>query len=434
MATTGTTTGSDFSGLNDMLKHVYTKAFENNVEADSEISDIFEKAEGFEVADGPDGKQINMGHVFSSGGGVGSMLEDDYLPTAQKPTTKQSYITIKQHAATVQLSGRALRRVKEGPAAFVSWAQEALPRKAQRLAFHLDRQWIGAGTGIIGRVNMGSPNATNLAIDSAYGIGGLEGVTNLLLRDDSLFFAAAAAGTTPRTDRSLVTQVDYVNSDINVDAIDGSLADNDYIFLGDANVNSSGAREAMGLEGMIDDGTVLPTLQGLARATYPELNSQVINASTFAASLGTLNEDILDYADSLCFERGNMGKPSHILVNRSGQRSFWKSLKGDRVLNDPKGDYQGGKAKLRMMLGDRLVEIRAARKVPASRCYGIDPRTIKRFRIGAGRWDDTDGSVWNRVTDGTGRKDAFYAVYIEEEERGIGDPAQSFKITNLLSV
>ncbi len=86
-----------------------------------------------------------------------------------------------------------------------------------------------------------------------------------------------------------------------------------------------------------------------------------------------------------------------------------------------------------MMLGDRIVTIGAARKVPASRCYGIDGRGIQRYRIGNGRWDDTDGSVWNRVVDSTGRKDAFFAVYIEEEEMGAGDPASSFKITNLAS-
>jgi hypothetical protein len=129
-----------------------------------------------------------------------------------------------------------------------------------------------------------------------------------------------------------------------------------------------------------------------------------------------------------------MGRPTSVFVNRSGQRSFWKNLKNDRVINDPKGTFQGGvnKARLKMMLGDRLVTVAAARKVPASRAYGIDGSSIERFRIGSGRWDDTDGSIWNRVVDGTGRKDAFFAVYVEEEEMGASNPAGNFKITNLL--
>jgi hypothetical protein len=429
-ATTGTkSSGSDFVGMSDIMKETYGESFENNVEKETEVLSIIKQAEGFEITDGPDGKQINLSHVFSSGGGVGSMLEDDYLYTPTTPTAKQSQITIKQHTATVELSGRTLRRVKKGPAAFISWASEALPRKAARLAFHRDRMSVGAGTGALFRIN-GTPDATDDGVDSAYGIAGLEGPLNLILRDDNTRWGPNLDGTSLRTGTAKFVSGSYDNNTATFSALPTSGADNDYVFLGDTNVNSGGARESMGLEGLIDDGTVLATLQGLSRTTYPELKSQVIDSSLNGWTQ-ELNEEILDYADSLCYERGNMGRPNVILVNRSGQRSFWKSLKGDRVLNDPKGTFQGGKARLKMMLGDRIVTIQAARKVPSSRCYGLDTRTIKRFRIGRGRWDDTDGSVWNRSVDGTGRKDAFFAVYIEEEEMGIGDPAQSFKITNL---
>jgi len=435
MATTGTKSGTgDFTGLNDILKHTYTEAFDNNVEKESEVSDIFQKAEGFQVHEGPDGKQINLSHVFSSGGGVGAMNEDDYLYTPTSPTAKQSYITIKQLSATVELSGRVLRRVKEGPAAFITWANEALPRRAQRLAYHKDRMYLGTGTGIIARYN-GSPDGTGDGIDSAFGIAGLEGACNLILRDDNLRAGPNADGSSLRSGTALVTGINYDLSQINTSVAGSpgapsSAADNDYLFLGDDNVNGSGARELMGMEGIIDDGTNLATFQGLSRSTYPEMNGQVID-STANGYDGTLNEELLDFAAARCYERGNLGMPSIILVNRTAQRAFWKTLKDDRVLNDPAGVYTGGKAKLRMILGNKVVEVRAARKVPSSRCYGIDPSTMHRFKIGTGRWDDTDGSVWNRVVNGTGRKDAFYAVYIEEEEVACSDPAKNFKLTNL---
>lgn len=437
--TSGTkSSGSDFVGLNDMLKQVYTKSFENNVEKDSEVADLIAKAEGFEVVDGPDGKQINIGHEFSSGGGVGSMLEDDYLYTPTPPTTKQSAITIKQHVAIVELSGRTLRRVKKGPAAFVTWADKALPKKAQRLAFHKDRQYLGTGTGIICRMN-GAPDGTGDPIDNMFGISGLDDrATHLLLRDDSLRIGPNANGSSLRTGALYVKGIAYGTKAINTsttyggaDATVGSAADNDYVFLGDANVNGSGSREMMGLEGIIDDGTNVATFQGLARSAYPELNGQIVDASASGWDQ-TLSEEILDYADALCFERGNMGRPKVVLVNRSGQRSFWKNLKNDRVINDPRGTYKGGKNRLKMMLGDRMVDVVGGRKVPASRGYLIDGEGIERYRIGKGRWDDTDGDIWNRVVDATGRKDAFFAVYVEEEEVGANNPAGSAKITNLL--
>lgn len=433
--TAGTGTGSDFSGLNDMLKQVYTGPFQNNVEKDSELADMFQLAEdgSFELIDGPDGKQVNLGHIFSSGGGVGAMNHDDYLYTPTNPTTKQSSATIKQLVAIVELSGQAIRRVKQGPAAFINWADQALPAKAQRLAFQRDRMLIGAGNGIIGRINMATPASTDLAIDSAFGITGLDNaaVCSLLLRDDSLRVGPNANGTSLRTGTALVVSVDYPNSEININALPASAADNDYIFLGDGNVQGSGTREFQGgLEAAIDNGTNVATFQGLARTTYPEMNGQIVDSTTGGFG-GTLTEDLLDYSDSLCYERGNMGKPKYIVCSRSGQRSFWKSLKGDRVINDPRGLFQGGKARLQMMLGDRIVQVRAARKVPVSRCYGIDPTSVLRLRNGAGRWDDTDGAVFNRVVDGTGRKDAFFAVYVQEEEIAWSDPAKNFKITGL---
>lgn len=437
--TTGTKTGTgDFTGINDMMKETYTKAFENNIENEQEVADCIGKAEGFEVIEGPDGKQIHVGHIFSSGGGVGSMLEDDYLIGSSNPTTKQSTITIKQHVAIAQLSGRALRRVKQGPAAFVTWAADYLPRKARRLAFHLDRQRLGTGTGIVARVN-GTPDGTGDGIDNMFGISGLDDrATSLLLRDDLIRVGPNADGTSLRTGNLQVISLSYANKTmdtalstaIGTPAIATSEADNDYIFLGDGNVQSIGAREMMGLEGIVDDGTNLATFQTLTRASFPELNSQIVD-STAGGWDSTLSEEILDYSDGLCWERGNEGRPQTVLVNRSGQRSFWKNMKNDRVLNDPAGMFKGGRAKLRMMLGDRVVTLQAARKVPASRCFGLDGQGIQRFKIGAGRWDDTDGSVWNRVVDSTGRKDAFFAVYVLEEEMGAGNPAGSFKITGL---
>jgi hypothetical protein len=437
MATTGTQIpgSGTMTGLNDMLKQVYTKAFENNIEKESEVADLIHQAEGFEVIDGPDGKAINIGHIFSSGGGVGGIYQDDYLYTPTTPTTKQSNLNIKELVAIVELSGQTLRRVKKGPAAFISWADEALPRKAQRLAYQKDRMYLGTGTGIIARYSANPPTGTNDGITSSLGISNLESAEMQLLLDDSLRCGPNPDGSALRAGTMVVSKVDYVNKQISTTVAGSagaatSAAQNDYIFLGDANVNGSGTREMMGFEGIIDDGTNVATFQGLARSSYPQMNGQIVDSSA-GGFTQSLSEEILDVADTYCYERGNLGKPSVIFTSRSGQRSFWKTLKTDRHINDPRGQYIGGKVRLQMQLGDRIVTIAAARKCAVSRCYGIDTSSVLRFRIGSGRWDDTDGAVFNRVVDGNGRKDAFFAVYVEEENVGAGDPAKNFKIINL---
>jgi hypothetical protein len=430
MATTGTKTGSgDFSGLNDAMKNVYDVAVENNIEQESEVLDIFESAAGFETKEGPDGKGIYLEHTFSSGGGVSAMNEDDYFPTSQVPTIVQSSIKIPQIAVAANMSGRTMRRVKAGPAAFATWADEQLPRKAQRAAFQIDRMLVGTGTGIIGRIS-GTPDGTGDIIASAYGISGLEGAGNLILRGDSLRYSSNASGAGLRAGAAVVTSKPTAAGVFNTDAVPTSAADGDYVALGDANVNSFGTKEIMGLEGILDDGTNVATFQGLSRSTYPEMNAQIIDAasSTYGA---TLSEELIDFADSQAYEQGDGGKPNILLCNRSGNRSFWKSLKADRLINDPRGTYTGGRAKLTMIVGDREVSIRVARKVPSSRAYGIDTSSIKKYEVGTAGWVNTTGAVFQRVSDATGYKDAYVAFWIKEMQLGATDPARNYKIVNL---
>lgn len=432
MSTTGSKAGTgDFTGLNDAMKNVYDVAVENNIEQESEVSDILESAAGFEVKEGPDGKGIFLEHTFSSGGGISFMSEDDYFPGSTQPVIVQSKITIPQIAVAAQMSGRTMRRVQKGPAAFASWADEALPRKAQRAAFQLDRALVGTGTGIIGRVTNAGPTGTGDTLGAAYGIAGLEGAGNLILRGDVLRYSSNASGAGLRAGAATVVgKPNGITGSFSVDALPTGAAQNDYVALGDLNVNSFGTKEMMGLEGIIDDGTNVATFQTLSRSQYPEMNAQVIDASTSAYG-ATLSEELIDFADSQAYEQGDGGKPSILLCNRSGNRSFWKSMKADRLINDPRGSYTGGRATLTMIVGDREVQIRVARKVPLSRAYGIDTSSIKKYPCGTPGWVNTTGSVFQRVSDATGYKDAYVAFWIKEMQMGATDPAKNYKITNL---
>ena len=427
MATTNT---SDTS-FSDILKEEYEPIMQNQLVTDSEAKDLYTPADGFEVTEGPDGKQINIAHLFSAGGGGGFMDEDDYLYTSTNPSIKQSHINIKQAMVTAELSGRTLRRVKQGAAAFADWASEVLPLKVEYLAHVEDRALLGAGNGIVARVN-GTPAAAGTAVDSAYGIASLEGAEFLFAEGDTLRWGPNADGTSLRTGAAVVTGINYDDKEIIIDSLPTSAADNDYIFMGTANVNGSGSVEAMGLEGIVDDGTNVATFQGLSRSTYLKMNAQIINAATAQSNVfaGVLSEDLLDYADRQAWMRGK-GKPDYLLTSYSGRSSFWKSLKDDRRITDPAGNYTGGRANLRMILGDRIIDLKCARKVPDSRAFLNERKSLKFYRVGQPHWDDTTGAIWDRVIDSTGRKDAFWAVFLDEFNVASGMPNHCVKITNL---
>jgi len=439
MAVTGTlSSGSDFTGISDALKQRYEGPMAVNIEGEQEVLSAFEAVGDFETVEGSDGKQINLGQYLSAGGGISAMLENDYYPDNVAPGWLQSNLTIKQIGARVDLSGRAMRRAIAGPAAFATWADMALTERAKRIAFHMDRMALGTGTGIIGRIN-GTPDGTGDAMDDAFGIAGLGSASYLFMRDDTFRYSPNANGSSPRSGVVHVVRQNFGADTFDTDLVGAlgtpatatSAADNDYVFLGSANVNGSGSREITGLEAHLDDGTNVTTYQGVTRSSYPDvLYAQIINSTTSYG--GVLSEDLLDAADSQCYERA-YGKPDLLFGSRSGARSFWKSLKADRTLPDPQGQYQGGKkAKgLRVFLGDRQVELRAARKAPISRWYGVDRTSFRRFKIGSGHWDNTTGAIWNRVIDSTGVKDAVYALWVQEEELACFHPARSFKLTTL---
>jgi hypothetical protein len=420
------------TSFQDVTKTVYEPLMRDLSVTETELQDLFTEEENFSIQEGPDGKSINIAHLFSWGGGVSWMSQSDYIPAAQDPSIKQSSITIKQVGTTVEMSGQVMRRVKEGPAAYATWAQRVLPAKVQRLAFHKDTSLMGAGTGILFQVNMATPASTGLGINNAFGISGLAGSVNLIYLGDGIRIAADAAGATLRSGAAVVQKLAYSAATIDIDALPTSTANGDFISLGDANVNTFG-KTNMGLLGIVDDGTVVPTFQNLSRSSFPLLQGQILNATTANGGIynGQFGEELLDFADSVVYERG-LGKPDVVVMNRSGRRAFWKDLKDDRRINDPAGSYTGGRSDdgLKMILGDRTVGLKVCRKCPTDRVFLLQKDTLKMFRVGPGRWDDTTGSIWNRSIDSTGRKDAYFAFYLEEYEVACDAPNRNLQITN----
>lgn len=431
-AVTGTGSSGTYTGLYEGMKAIFEEPMSENLVQESEVLDLFSNDASVPVKETNGGRYIEMAHYFASGGGYSAGDEGGYLPTSVAPLIKNSQITLKKNTVLVEMTGEAYRRVKQGEAAFLDWGAQALPKYAETFAHHLDRQAVGTGTGIIARINMATPASTDLAIDSAYGIAGYTGATKLLLRNESLRASPNADGSSPRTGAPTVTKIDHRNSDIDVTALFASAADNDYLFQGDANIYGNGSKEIMGLLGIVDDGGNVAVFQTLTRADYPEVwNCQTADA-TGSGFDGTLSEELIVKAADDTREYGG-GNVNVLVASTSGARSFWKSLKPDRVINDPAGSYEGGKADLMCRVGpDRVLKVRSCRKVPAEIAFGLTTSTLKRWQHGSGfHWDDTTGSIWERSSDSTGRRDAYFAVGIWEGQLGCIAPAKNFLIENL---
>lgn len=437
MASVGTTAGVDYN-VNEAMKIIFEEPLTNSIVEDSELLDIFEQDMDVSVNQTTGGRYIELAHYFSLPAGVGARkLEGDYIPVPNGPVIKNSQIYLKKIEGVVQMTGDTMRRVKQGEGAFTTWASRHLPDLKTRVDDYLDRCLLGYGAGIRARVNDADPDDADLTIgiDSAFGVAALDSAWLQFMEGESIVFGPNADGTSLRD-----SGASYIITDVDPDNLTLSLAteptinvaDDDYIFIGDdagfAGQDSGVDREIMGLLGMVDDGTILATFQGLARASYRPWRSQIVDGSAAPWS-GAVTEELLTYADDLAFVRAT-SRITDIVMSRDGARDFWEGLKNDKRINDPRS-FTGGKAGLTMVFGDRDVNLKVSRKMPTSLIFMLQRDTFKHWRNTGWEWDDLTGSIWNRVTDAVGRKDDFYAVGHIVMQTGCVAPHKNLKITGL---
>lgn len=443
--------GTARSAIDEALKIIYEGPLYNQVIADSELYSIFPESADVTTDVTTGGRYILNGHLFRLPAGVGARAEGEYLPEADDPVFKNSRTYLRKIQGTLEMTGDTMRRVQNDEGAFLSYADEALPLLSERVASELDRMTIGTGKGILARVN-GSPTVVSttitITLKDTYGIAQYDNETFLQFLDGQrIRFAANADGTSGRSGGGTVsvkvTDFDEANNKIigtGNNTLLTAIADGDYIFNGDeagiSSVDGNGDnREMQGLLAGVDDGSIVDTYCNIQRTTSGNRlwKSLVIDASSASLGFGgNMSEDLLIYADDIGYTRG-MAKVTMLLMNRSAVRGYWKSLKGDRQFIDPRGQYAGGKATdgLRIILGDREVTLKAARKIPPECAFGLTPNTWKRATMGSWKWDDTTGSIWNRVTDSTGRKDQFYATGYQYEELVCLMPRRNWRIDGL---
>lgn len=427
--------GAIEGNINEAMKILFEGPLTNSIVSDSEMLDIFQKDMNVKVNQTDGGRYIEMAHYFALPAGVGSRsLEDDYIPVPDGPRIRNSQVYLKKLEGTVQMSGDTMRRVKEGPGAFVTWAKRQLPDLKERVDHELDRQLIGAGTGIKARINEATPNGdANLIIDAALGLAGLSPAWLQFLEGERVVFGPDADGSTIRpvvgTGPSMrILDLDPENETLILDTTPANLVNSDYIFSGDDASNAAGEKEVMGLHGMVDDGTILATFQGLLRSDYRLWRSIIVDGSVSPWN-GELSEELLVFADDKTYVQGK-GDVDCLVMSRATSRDYWASLMPDRRLVDPR-DYTGGKRRLYIVNGNKMLELKVVRKMPDGIVFGLQKNTFKHWRNSGWEWDDTTGAIWNRVTDATGRKDSFYATGCMVLQTGCIAPAKSYKITGI---
>lgn len=433
--------------INEALKVIFSEPVINNTVLDSEFMDIFQTDVNVRTEETTGGRYIESAHYFRLPGSVGARAEGDYLPVPEKPLFKNSRINLRKTQGVIEMNGDTMRRVKQDDGAFLNYMERALPDLVMRLKDYTDGSYIGTGLGVKARIAAAGISANganyNVPIDRAYGVNGYTDPWVLFQEGQRLVASATFTGAVLKTGGGTVSMlvesiVDTPGGNVLVcsmnAALAADLAANDYLAFGDESGNSfqtagGDNKEITGLLAAIDDGNIVATYANIARAGQRLWQSLVYDAQAGEFD-GRLTEDLLVYADEETYRRGG-GMATNLITSMNGSRQYWASLKSDRLFNDPRGNYLGGKVKgLAIVLGDRIINLRVSRKVSPQFTFGVKADSFKRITLGQFEWDDTTGSIWNRVTDANGRRDAFYAAGNMYEELFCMMPRHNYRIDN----
>lgn len=427
----------DTSAADAMLKVVTDGVLFDNVVTFSKTIDLFEA--NSDVVEGPQGRYVELSHMFGYNEAVGARSENGFLPVPGNPTFVNGRIRLKKTLAVAQMTESVMKNAMSGKAAFADWAEVELTKTERALRADLNRQANGYGSGILCRVN-GSPTTTTFNIGGPYGLGGatqVKGWLPGLRRGMSIVAGPNSDGSALRSSGQAMTILSVsktANSgsgSLTVDTLLPDLAASDYLFRGDALGNSAPSSgvpvEMMGLLGINDNGTIVPVFQNIDRTTYPEWQAQFIDAT--AAPYSNLAKDTLFMnMNDNAIELGGSDGLTHFLVTRPVFRNVHaqiRGLGGYGAVQAPSKGTTGGTKGITMWIGDREVEVRAVETQYIGYIHGLDATSLRRYHLEPFEWDSLTGSIFKQVSVGNGIKDAFYAYGRTVMELGCTNPAHN---------
>jgi len=316
-------------------------------------------------------------------------------------------------------------------------------RTEKALRDDLDRQALGYGAGVICRVDQATPLVA-LNIDAPYGIanntkGWLPGIR----RGMKLVFGPNIDGTALRENgrSALVLNVSKTGNGgggtVTLDRLVDGTADNDYVWKGDDLDNNAPKlgvdKEMMGLRGLVDEGTILTTLQNISRTDFDEWKSQFVDGS--AAPYSALGKDTLFmHMNDDSSELGGSDGLTHMLVSRAIFRNVYtqvRGLAGFGAAHKPGGSMRTGTKGIIVNLGTNDIEVRAVPKIFPGLGIGLDASVLRRYHLEGFAWDDRTGSIFKQVAVGQGVQDAFWAYGRVIMELGSTDPQKCAFTTGL---
>ena len=310
MSTTSTTT------LANILKTTYLDGMPNFENTNKPWMQRLERVTGRENFEGD--KIVFAGQDGSNQGG-GEVAEGGAIPEAGNMSLVNMELQMKHHYWTIRLTAQIIEQAANSKGAFGSVLDKSImdarTQSALNLAWHSVR---GAGYGDLGRVL--TPSTTTVTLRDQPTYIGLPGA-RFIRKGVKLDSYSALTGGVQGASGVEVTQVTTSTDTITVASGHGMTA-GDYVFRKGSRGNS-----VMGLKGLVDDGTILTSVQNLSRSTNPMLNAGILSNS---GTLRAWTPELMDQGFSEAWNNGGGYWPSACMSPLEIQQRAAAYLRNDR--------------------------------------------------------------------------------------------------------
>ena len=385
-------TGQTISTVDNILKDFYVDKIVEEVKQQEPLSDFFKKRDDMPT----DGRQVYYPAHVGRNTGVGAIGAGGNLPTAGYQQWVDFNIPYRYNYARIQIDAQSMKATKTSRGAFEKVFDAEIMGAARDCGRNRNRQLFGSGAGWIAQISSGTNNVTQT-------LKNLQGQTDANGQySPARFFAAGqiiagvAAGAI-----SWVGTVLSVAANLSTVTFTGAVSTTtgDYLVLvstatSSAIVDTGWAREIMGLMGMVDDTTYVSTYMGVARGTYPSLQSTRISLGG-----GALSSILLQRGFDAVSQKSD-GKTSDLFMHHSTLREHLNNLMVfKRYTNEfsmsPDAGFEGAAHEGEIEFNEAPMHV--DRDCPYGVIFGLDESELFRYVNEEGKWADEDGTILLRV-------------------------------------
>jgi len=374
------------SAIADILQNDYLPGIRNQFSYKRVLENILETRKE-EVA----GLQAVMAIRISGNPGIGFRGDNAQLPDAGRQQFKQVTLPMRYLYGRCQFSGPAIAASRSNATAFAKVMEDEMESLTKDIRKFANISNFGDGSGALARI-ASSAGPNTFVVDRWHPLFTVGRVLDSFTDKTCV---------TQKMDSKTITAVDKANLTLTVPGHGASVGD--YVFVEDTALVAQ-----MGLMGIFDDGTLVPTLQGLNRNTYPIWKAKVMGNNGTGRNI---SEALILDAVSLLEEQEE--EPDFILGTVFQRNDLIKELSQDRQF------VNTNEKLMKLRGGIRAVEICDKPFIWDSDCppgYAFIGNTKKLafYQHSDLAWMDKDGAVLSRVSG----KDAYEATLYLYRELG----------------